>query len=187
MRKYVLAAVLVLLASGAQASSYLDTFGTVHNPIQTTGGAVHSYSGPNFEPNAALSGVSLLYPSLNSANLSGANLNNAQLYFSDLTNADLTGADMQFADLNYSDLTGANLANSNLWKTDLLGVNLTGANLAGALFLGDSWGFADYDASTDFTGTGFDPVAAGWNLVPEPNRALLLGLGLVDMAGYRRL
>ena len=34
MRKIVLALVLVLMASGAQASSYLDIFGVIHDPIQ---------------------------------------------------------------------------------------------------------------------------------------------------------
>jgi hypothetical protein len=39
MRKVVLATVLVLMASGAQASSYLDIFGNIINPIQyITGG-----------------------------------------------------------------------------------------------------------------------------------------------------
>jgi hypothetical protein len=37
---------------------------------------------------------------------------------------------------------------------------------------------------TDFTGTGFDPVAAGWTLVPvpEPGTALLMGLVLAGLA-----
>ncbi len=37
MRKLFLAAVLVLMASGAQAASYLDLFGVVHDPIPVTG------------------------------------------------------------------------------------------------------------------------------------------------------
>ena len=40
MRKLVLAAGLALVASGAQAASYLDTFGTVHDPILTTAGGL---------------------------------------------------------------------------------------------------------------------------------------------------
>ncbi len=38
----------------------------------------------------------------------------------------------------------------------------------------NSTGAALYDINTDFTGTGFDPIAAGWTLVPvpEPGTAL---------------
>ena len=48
MRKLVLlAVVLVLAASGAQASSYTNIFGGVIDPIQHVDGGDHSYSGMN--------------------------------------------------------------------------------------------------------------------------------------------
>ena len=75
---------------------------------------------------------------------------------------------------------GADLANAGLFE-----VNLTGANLTSAP-LGFSFGAALYDINTDFTDTGFDPVAAGWTLVPEPGTALLMGLGLAGLASRRR-
>ena len=151
MRKLVLAAVLVLMASGAQASSYLQLGGNVVDPILTTSGAVHWYSGTNLQPGAYLGSANLAF-----ANLTNANLGSANLYGADLTGANLTGA-------------------------DLYGANLTNAN-----GLGMTYGTPDYDALTNFTGTGFDPVAAGRNLVPEPSTALLLSIGLVGMAARRR-
>ena len=57
MRKFFLAAVLVLVAGGAQASSYLQIGGNVVDPIQNQfalGGGNHTYSGPNLEPFAQL-------------------------------------------------------------------------------------------------------------------------------------
>jgi hypothetical protein len=40
---------------------------------------------------------------------------------------------------------------------------------------------------TNFTGTGFDPAAAGWKLVPEPSTALVVAIGLVGIAPRRRV
>ena len=175
MRKLVLAAVLVLMASGAQASSYLQLGGNVVDPILTTSGAVHWYSGTNLQPGAYLGSANLAYANLTNANLYGANLDFANLGSANLTNADLADADLADAYLDGAYLDFANLSNANLSNADLYG----------ALGLSNTTGTPDYDALTNFTGTGFDPVAAGWNLVPEPSTALFLGLGLAGMAAGR--
>ena len=94
-----------------------------------------------------------------------------------------TGANLFGAYLNNANLNSANLSNATLDEADL-----TGAILANAVGLGSSTGAALHIINTDFTGTDFDPVAAGWTLVPvpEPSTGLLMGLGLAGLASGRR-
>ena len=91
------------------------------------------------------------------------------------------------ANLTGAILVAANLSHAYLENAYLGDADLSNAILANAVGLSSSSGAALYDINTDFTGTGFDPVAAGWTLVPEPNTALLLSLGLTGLTGLTGL
>jgi hypothetical protein len=73
--------------------------------------------------------------------------------------ANLTGADLRGENLSGVDITGA----------DVRGADFSGADLSDAVGLGQTIGDATtiYSNRTDFTGSGFDPQAAGWTLVDE--------------------
>jgi hypothetical protein len=167
---------LSMMAKTALAASYQQQNGTVIDPILDIFTNVHPYAGANLAPSATLSGAALALADLDSADLASASL----------AGANLSSADLDHADLSLADLSGAQLVDTNLRfavfnGAQLNGADLSGAQLANAIGLGLSSGSALYSAQTDFTGTSFDPVAAGWSLVPEPNTALHLGLGLAGL------
>ncbi len=187
----------LILTSGANAASYLLTDGEVIDPIQNRYGGDLAYTGPDLEGDAHLAGV----------NLSDAYLDSAYLQHADLRGADLTGAELSDGDLSFADLTDANLRAARLDAVDLTGATLSYADLRHAtLFdasvplatlsyanlsyvdlsyvdgLSSASGIAYYNAETDFSHTGFDPVAAGWIFVPEPS-GMLLGLAALSCVG----
>ena len=188
----------VALATQAQAATYQTTRGSDRDircylslgvPDPPVAGCsrsgYHPYAGVNLGPGVEAVGIDLASASLRSADLRGSDLSGARFSNSYLGRADLEGAD----------LSGANLSDVLFRSTNLEGVDLTGADLSGATYLGRSTGSAFYDYNTDFSNawwdsggvaclisdrcTSFDPVVAGWTLVPEPTTALLFGLGLL--------
>ena len=118
----------------------------------------------------------------------GANLGGVFLADANLTDALLTNASLTNANLSRAYLRGAVLTKANLTNANLIGVDFSDAVLTSAIGLDPASGDSAtlYNANTIFTGTGFDPVAAGWTFVPEPSSALLMGFGLAGMAGVRR-
>ena len=145
-----------------------------------------------------LAGRSVRFANLSGVDLSGANLSNADLRDADLTGALLTGALLDSANLDTTnlanaDLGGASLTGADLSYADLSSANLAAANLTSSIGLALALGSPSYDLTTDFTGTGFDPVAAGWTLV-SAGAVPSLGwfgaaaiCGLLGLAGHRRL
>ena len=189
MRQLGLLVVLVLIASSAQAASYLRVDGVTIDPIQNVSGGDHPYSGTNLGPSATLADV----------DLTGANLLGVVLTDAIMTGANLTGTILAAADLAGAFLSSANLSDATFGSAYsglnviLTGTDLTRANLSGVTGLAFVTGVPYYDALTNFSGAWtdngtipFDPVAAGWNLIPEPSTALLLYLGLVGLSTGRR-
>jgi uncharacterized protein YjbI with pentapeptide repeats len=131
---------------------------------------------------------------LNGADLRNADLSDVTLSLANLSGADLTNADLSQAWLDGADLSGAIFNNASLPGAQLTGSGFRGAVLVNARNLAFfTLGSPTYDASTDFTGawadggfTPFDPVFAGWTLVPEPGTAVLLGLGLAGASAVTR-
>jgi hypothetical protein len=153
MRKLGLVAVLVLMASGAQGSSYLDINGVVHDPILTTSGAVHPISGAHLGPWVAVTGMDL-----SNADLPQANLRNVNMFNTNLSGANLTGARIQAnsGSSNEVNLSGANLTDADLSLSHLIHADLTNSILTNAVFLSAHLGGADLRGAqlfgADFSG-----------------------------------
>ena len=188
----------LVLSIQAQASTYQTTRGSdrdircylsLEAPDPPVAGCSrsghHPYAGVNLGPGVEAVGIELASASLRSADLRGADLRGARLSSSYVGRSDLEGAN----------LSGARLDGALFYGTNLEGANLRGAKLSGAVYLGRSTGSAIYDHTTDFSNAWwdsggvacllsdrcktFDPVAAGWTMVPEPTAALLFSMGML--------
>lgn len=115
----------------------------------------------------------------------------------DHRNEDLGGLDFSFGtfantDLRGTDFVGTILENVDFSNADLRGNGdfsgafFGGANLTGIVTNGATSLTGAFYTPTTIFGPGFDPVAEGMVLVPEPRAALLLGGGLLALGARRR-
>lgn len=121
---------------------------------------------------------------------------------SQIWNSVFNGSDLGSASLRRSEATAAQFLNCNLQGADftealLAGARFDGSNLRGANFSGADLSNVTslplaafdsstlYDARTNFTGSGFDPLSAGWTLVPEPNALLMVAIISVPLIARR--
>jgi hypothetical protein len=123
-----------------------------------------------------------------SASLEGAVARDA-----DFTLVDLLGGNLRNADLRGTLLRDANLSGVDFQGSQLGGVDFGGAFFEYAVMLGETTGSAKYDSTTDFRhayadagSVLFDPVTAGWVLVPEPGSESLAVFALMALGVLRR-
>lgn len=151
---------------------------------------------------ADMASANLPSTDLSSADLTNATLSGTTLSFANLTNANLTNSNLSAANLSFANLSNANLSGTNLSVAVLLSADFSLADLSSANFEGADLSFAfnlatttwsgvapTYDATTDFTSTGFNAYEAGWTAVPEPSMGLLITTGIVGLvlgAGRKR-
>ncbi|MFT7620722.1 MAG: hypothetical protein ACI97A_004380 [Planctomycetota bacterium] len=108
-----------------------------------------------------MANIDLSFADLSGSSFADTVMPNAILASAWLTNADLTHIDLSSADLSFADLTGANLTTARIANADF-----SFADLKSATGLATVFGTPTYNCQTDFSNTGFDPVAAGWALLP---------------------
>lgn len=144
-------------SSSSLCASYVRTDGTIVDPILDTRGEVHTYDGPNLEPNFAylffvleVEDANLDYANLSgalltSANFRGASLRNARFPGAILFEADMAGAYMASARFAWADLRSANLTGSNFYSAFLTSTRLAAAVLDGAVLRRASLHHANLD------------------------------------------
>ena len=182
MRKFVLAAVLVLMAGGAQATTYTYT-----------GVNFDAASGPYTTAMSVSGSITLASPL--APNLVGADLlasltawsftNGVQTYSSAapplfqqvLVSTDANGAIADWSvGFNISGSQEAVISCGSLGPAPALGTCFT----SGSMIPGyDFGGFA-------FGSQASAAVAGSWAMVPEPSTALLVGIGLTGLAAKGR-
>lgn len=105
--------------------------------------------------------INLINADCSGADFGAAGLEKALCFGTDFNGASLVGTSFRDGQLNGADFTAATLSSGPE------SADFSGANLTDAVGLDNTVGIARYSASTNFSGTGFDPVAAGWVLDTE--------------------
>ncbi|MCP3914872.1 MAG: pentapeptide repeat-containing protein [bacterium] len=116
---------------------------------------------------AGLGGAEIQFADLRDAVLVDADLTAAPCQNSTFAGADLTRAVLMTANLRNCILRGATLADAQMSFTDVSDADFSDADLSGVTDLATTFGTASYNPCTQFP-FNFDPVAAGWTLVPSP-------------------
>lgn len=152
-------ATFVQLDAPQIAFSQADLTGTSFTDSILTGATAYKVKFTNGAMiNCTAPSIILMDSFCSGTDFSGTDMSKAILFRVDLTGARLVDTRLVGAKLRNAKFTAAVLSSAGL-MTDF-----RGASLLNATGLSNTVGIALYDGCTDFSGTGFDPVAAGWVL-----------------------